>query len=132
VCGQSRQHGSGRGRRKRTQTTGTSPAAYFTRRIHGELVKLGVKLAHSTVWEILHAAGIDPAPRRSGPTWRQFLAAQSKAVIATDFLHVDTVLLRRLYVLVFIEHRTRRIHIAGITANPNGPWTAQQAPKPGH
>jgi len=97
------------------------------RRIQGELVKLGFKVAHSTVWEILDAAGIDPAPRRSGPTWRQFLAAQSKAVIATDFLHVDTVLLRRVYVLVFIEHGTRRLHIAGITAHPDAAWTAQQA-----
>jgi hypothetical protein len=62
------------------------------------------------VWEILHAAGIDPAPRRSGPTWRQFLHAQAAGILAVDFLHVDTVFLRRLYVLVFIEHGTRRIH----------------------
>jgi transposase len=73
------------------------------RRIHGELMKLGVTVAPSTVWEILRAAGIDPAPRRSGPTWRQFLAAQAAGILAVDFLHVDTVLLKRLYVLVFIE-----------------------------
>jgi transposase InsO family protein len=79
------------------------------------------------VWEILTAAGIDPAPRRSGPTWKQFLTAQARTVIATDFLHVDTVLLRRVYILVFIEHGTRRLHVAGITAHPDGAWTAQQA-----
>src|ERR1017187_7084005 len=72
------------------------------RRIHGELMKLGVTVAPSTVWEILRAAGIDPAPRRAGPTWRQFLHAQAAGIVAVDFLHVDTVLLRRLYVLVFI------------------------------
>jgi putative transposase len=83
-------------------------------RIAGELVKLGHRIAKSTVWQILHDAGFDPAPRRSGPTWRQFLHAQARTVIAADFLHVDTVLLRRLYVLVFIEHGTRRIHLAGI------------------
>jgi putative transposase len=97
------------------------------RRIHGELTKLGVTVAPSTVWEILRAAGIDPAPRRSGPTWRQFLAAQAAGIVAVDFLHVDTVLLRRLYVLVFIEHGTRRMHLGGVTANPTGEWTVQQA-----
>ncbi len=97
------------------------------RRIHGELIKLGVKVAPSTVWEILHAAGIDPAPRRSGPTWRQFLAAQAAGILAVDFLHVGTILLKRLYVLVFIEHGTRRMHLGGVTAHPTGDWTAQQA-----
>jgi putative transposase len=97
------------------------------RRIHGELTKLGVTVAPSTVWEILHAAGIDPAPRRSGPTWRQFLHAQAAGIVAVDFLHADTVLLRRLYVLVFIEHGSRRMHLGGVTANPTGEWTVQQA-----
>ena len=97
------------------------------RRIHGELTKLGVTVAPSTVWEILHAAGIDPAPRRSGPTWRQFLHAQAAGILAVDFLHVDTVLRKRLYVLVFIEHGTRRMHLGGVTANPTGEWTVQQA-----
>jgi transposase len=77
------------------------------RRIQGELARLGYSIAPSTVWEILNAAGIDPAPRRSGPTWRQFLVAQAHGVIACDFFTVDTVLLKRLYVLVFIEHGTR-------------------------
>jgi transposase InsO family protein len=90
-------------------------------------VKLGVVVAPSTVWKILHAAGIDPAPRRSGPSWRQFLRAQAAGIVAVDFLHVDTVLLRRLYVLVFIEHGTRRMHLGGVTASPTGEWTAQQA-----
>ncbi|MGH3381645.1 MAG: hypothetical protein ACRDP6_43650, partial [Actinoallomurus sp.] len=74
------------------------------RRIQGELARLGYAIAASTVWEILHTAGIDPAPRRAGPTWRQFLAAQAHAIIACDFLVVETVLLKRVYVLVFIEH----------------------------
>ena len=64
------------------------------RRIHGELTKLGVTIAPSAVWKILHAAGIDPAPRRSGPTWRQFLRAQAAGILAVDFLHADTVLLK--------------------------------------
>jgi putative transposase len=97
------------------------------RRIHGELVKLGVTIAPSTVWEILHAAGIRPAPRRPGPTWREFLHAQAAGILAVDFLHVDTVLLKRLYVLVFIEHGTRRMHLGGVTANPTGEWAVQQA-----
>jgi putative transposase len=77
-------------------------------RIHGELAGLGYKLAPSTVWQILKDAGIDPAPRRSGQTWRAFLKAQAKTILAVDFFHVDTVFLRRLYVLFFIEHGTRR------------------------
>ena len=97
------------------------------RRIHGELTKLGATIAPSTVYEILRAAGIDPAPRRTGPTWRQFLHAQAAGILAVDFLHVDTVLLNRLYVLVFIEHGTRRMHLGGVTANPTGEWTVPQA-----
>jgi putative transposase len=97
------------------------------RRIHGELTKLGVTVAPSTVYEILRSSGIDPAPRRDGPTWRQFLHAQAAGILAVDFLHVDTVLLDRLYVLVFIEHGTRRMHLGGVTAHPTGDWTVQQA-----
>jgi putative transposase len=97
------------------------------RRIHGELTKLGVTIAPSTVYEILRAAGIGPAPRRAGPTWRQFLHAQAAGIVAVDFLHVDTVLLKRLYVLVFIEHGSRRMHLGGVTASPTGEWTVQQA-----
>jgi transposase InsO family protein len=97
------------------------------RRIHGELAGLGYQLAPSTVWQILKDAGIDPAPTRSGQTWRAFLEAQAKTILATDFFHVDTVFLRRLYVLFFIEHGTRRVYLAGITAHPTGEWVTQQA-----
>src|SRR4051812_21587604 len=97
------------------------------RRIQGELIGLGHPVAASTVWKILKSAGLDPAPRRSGPTWQQFLAAQAHAILAIDFAHVDTVFLRRLYILVVIEHRRRRVRIAGLTAHPTGVWVAQQA-----
>jgi putative transposase len=90
------------------------------RRIHGELAGLGHKLAPSAVWQILKDADIDSAPARSGETWRAFLEAQAKTTLATDFFHVDTVYLRRLYVLFFIEHGTRRVRLAGITAHPTG------------
>src|SRR4051812_2277338 len=72
-------------------------------------------------------AGLDPAPRRSGPTWRQFLSAQAHGILAIDFAHVDTVFLRRLYVLIVIEHERRRVHLAAITAHPTGAWVTQQA-----
>jgi putative transposase len=75
---------------------------------------LGYTLAPSTVWQIVKGAGIDPAPRRSGQTWRAFLQSQAKTVLAVDFFHVDTVFLKRLYVLFFIEHGTRRVHLAGV------------------
>jgi transposase len=97
------------------------------RRVQGEFVRLGHRVAASTVWQILHGAGIDPAPRRTGPTWKQFLTAQARGILAADFVHADTVLLRRLYALVVIEHGTRRVHLAGITAHPDGAWTTQAA-----
>jgi putative transposase len=79
------------------------------------------------VWQILQDAGIDPAPRRIGPTWQQFLTAQARGILAVDFVHVDTVLLRRIYALIVIEHGTRRAHLAGISAHPDGSWTTQAA-----
>jgi putative transposase len=97
------------------------------RRIQRELTRLGHPIAPSTVWEILHAAGIDPAPQCSGPTWRQFLTAQAHGILAADFLHLDTISLQRLYALVFIGHGTRRLHLAGVTAHPTTQWTVQQA-----
>jgi transposase len=92
------------------------------RQIHGELAKPGVTISPSAVYEILRDAGIGPAPRRAGPTWRQFLHAQAAGILAVDFLHVDPMLLKRLYVLVFIEHGTCRMHLGGVTANPAGEW----------
>jgi putative transposase len=97
------------------------------RRIQGELAELGYPIAASTVWSILTRAGIDPAPRRDGPTWRQFLTAQAQGILATDFFCVDTLLGHRLYVLFVVEHATRRVHLLGTTANPSGAWVAQQA-----
>jgi putative transposase len=90
-------------------------------------IGLGHQLAASTVWTILKNAGFDPAPQRSDPTWRQFLATQAHAILAVDFAHVDTVFLRRLYILVVIEQGRRRVHLAGITAHPTGAWVTQQA-----
>jgi putative transposase len=97
------------------------------RRVQGELARLGHRIAASTVWQILHGAGIDPAPRRTGSTWKQFLTAQARGILAADFVHLDTVLLRRIYALILIEHGTRRVHLAGITANPDAAWTTQAA-----
>jgi putative transposase len=97
------------------------------RRIQGELSGLGVRIAASTVWSILQQSGIEPAPRRSSETWREFLRAQASGILACDFFTVDTVLFRRLYVLMFIELSTRQVYLAGITANPTGEWATQQA-----
>ena len=97
------------------------------RRIHGELATMAIGLAPSSVWAILRRHGIDPTPRRSGRTWSEFLRTQATTMLACDFFTVDTVLLRRLYVLFFIEIDTRRVYVTGVTANPVGEWVIQQA-----
>jgi transposase len=97
------------------------------RRIHGELAGLGVKVAASTAWEILKKAGIDPAPRRSGLAWSQFLRSQAEAILACDFFTADLLDGTQAYVLAVIEHATRRIRILGVTLHPTGEWTTQQA-----
>lgn len=96
-------------------------------RIRGELLHLGHRVAASRVAKVLRTHGIDPAPRRTSTTWRQFLRQQAAGIVACDFFSVDTVSLRRLYVLFFIHHGSRRIFLAGITTNPTWDWVAQCA-----
>jgi putative transposase len=91
-------------------------------RIVGELKKLGVCVSKTSVATVLRRHGLPPAPRREGPTWTQFLSAQARGIVATDFLQVDTVLFRRPYVLIVIEVQSRVVHVLGATTNPNGPW----------
>ena len=97
------------------------------RRIHGELAGLGVKVAASTVWEILKASGIDPARRQPGPTWSQFLRSQAGAILASDFFTADLLDGTQACVLAVIELASRRIRILGVTQHPTGEWTTQQA-----
>ena len=102
--------------------------AWGYRRVHGELLVLGVKVAPSTVWEILKEAGIDPVPGRSATTWASFLQSQAEGLLAADFFHVDCVFtLSRLYVGFVIELQTRRVHLLGITRHPTGQWATQLA-----
>jgi putative transposase len=95
--------------------------------VHGELLVLGVKVAASTVWEILHEAGIDPAPERSSTTWADFLRSQADALLACDFVETVTLTGTRMHVLGVIEHASRRIRIPGATANPTASWATQSA-----
>jgi transposase InsO family protein len=96
-------------------------------RIQGELKKVGVRVGATTIRRLLKAHGLGPAPRRFGPTWTEFLSAQAKSVLAADFFTVETLWLRRLYVLFFIELSSRRVYVAGVTAHPDSAWVAQQA-----
>jgi putative transposase len=97
------------------------------RRIHGELLVLGIKVAASTVWEILQQAGIDPAPERTTATWASFLRSQAGALLACDFFETVTLTGARLYVLAVIEHAIRRIRVLGATPHPAASWVAQAA-----
>ncbi|WP_238452883.1 transcriptional regulator [Micromonospora sp. ATA51] len=97
------------------------------RRIHGELLVLGVKVAASTVWEILKEAGIDPAPERASSTWADFLRSRADALLACDFLETVTLTGARMYVLAVIEHGSRRVRILGATPHPTAVWTVQAA-----
>jgi transposase InsO family protein len=96
-------------------------------RIAGELLKLGLRVSPSTVRRLLLGAGLGPAPRRAGPSWRDFLRQQAASMLACDFFTVETISLRRLYVLFFIELGSRRVQLAGCTTNPSGAWVIQQA-----
>jgi putative transposase len=97
------------------------------RRISGELGRLGLRVSPSTVRRLLARAGLGPAPRGSGPGWREFLRAQAASIIACDFFTVESVLLRRYYALFFIAHASRRVWLAGCSSNPTGAWVTQQA-----
>jgi putative transposase len=96
-------------------------------RIQGELRKLGFRVGATTIRSVLRRSGLGPAPRRSGPSWREFFRAQAYGLLACDFFTVETAWLRTLYVLFFIEHGSRRVHLVGVTANPDGIWMRQQA-----
>ncbi len=98
-------------------------------RLKGELLGLGMRVSATAIGTTLRHHGLDPAPRRAGSnsTWRAFLHQQASGIVACDFFTIDTVWLKRLQVLVFIELDTRRVHLAGVTANPNGTWVTQQA-----
>jgi transposase InsO family protein len=96
-------------------------------RIAGELAGLGISISATTVRKLMRDAGLGPAGERTGLTWREFLHSQAASMLACDFFTVDTVRMRRLYVLFFIELKSRRVHLVGCTENPNGAWVAQQA-----
>ena len=96
------------------------------RRICGELAKLGVNFSPTSIRRLFARARLDPAPRRSGPSWREFLRAQATSIVACDFFTVESVFLRCYYALFFIAHDRRRVWLAGCTTNPTGAWVTQQ------
>lgn len=128
----SRPHPGGRPRTVRSiralvlRLAGENPSWGY-RRLHGELLVLGVKVAASTVWEILKDAGIPPAPERASSTWADFLRSQSDAILACDFFETVTLSGARLYVFAVIEQASRRIRILGATPHPTAPWVTQMA-----
>src|ERR671931_1826160 len=97
------------------------------KRIHRELLGLGISLSASSVWNVLRRHGIEPAPRRASVSWREFLRQQAAGIVECDFFTVETLWLRRFHVLFFIELARRRVYLAGVTASPNGAWVVQQA-----
>ena len=97
------------------------------RRVHGELAALGITVAPSTVWQILKDAGIDPAPRRDGPGWAEFLRSQAQGILALDFFTADLLNGTKVYVLAVIEHGSRRVRVLGATEHPVQSWVVQQA-----
>src|SRR5207253_10770644 len=96
-------------------------------RIQGELAKLGIRVSATTIRTILRRAGLGPSPRRTGPSWSEFLRAQARGILACDFFTVETLFLKTLYVLFFVELGTRRVRVAGVSANPDSAWVTQQA-----